>query len=1283
MNQIKKEKQKKKMMQMISEKPSADRNNNDQQEVLSPEDEKKPSTTATAAGGLPPMNPKKQLQNQHQSQSLSAIKNDSTSTDANKPPAGSGLAVVRRARSATPTGGEGNNKQNEGVNSPEEGKQLALPQQTPEEIKQTLEQLEAKRLFSLQQSTKIASYLNALTEQKKKEEMAKKKKEERQKKRMVLLSQRLLKEAQEMKLIVLEDKKLYQELYSKHHSKEMEEIENKVKKQSGAAASSGSQQQQQGNKKITPEMAELIAQRLAKKSNVVVPSSSDNEQQPSQSTKSVKPPKPALKRPVTVNEDDDNDDGDDSGDEKNNTSNRPTPVPNPPTVPYRDFNDWKRKNGCPNDGKVFCMTGWYPCVKQALLDRGWYFNADPASPFCHLKWTLRSIDVNQDTLQSWQLTNHYLKNVAITTKAGLIKSLKSVIWMADVDVNDIIPRAYDLTVQDDMITFLEDYRHLKAEAILKKLYHQATGLEAPIHEDPNEYRPLSSHNPGAMSAEALSPLKDSPQNDEDDEEEGEEKKEKKHHIPVTVTNDDEDKSTPNKESEPVVDLNEFALPSVPPCPALPTGAKLQEIKINSVIFEIACQLLENQLKAYNNENTGSDNNNNNNNDLEEINVYDYDYCPSGYHEINTSSHGTTTASYSTGINPAGSNYPKSVISGIKLVSDIHWEIIDNFSVYNTVASGLPFDSPEPLDGFIRNATAPSGSNTPSGGGNNTNDDEYDEVTGKKYTYQQLQREKRRLMKIYEEVRENLSSQLSKPVRSLTVQDLQRIHRILSQRVLYIYGKYQSNLNGKNSQSENLWIVKPAAKSRGRGIMTFALINKLLKYIDAGTGLSTQWIVQKYMENPLIIAKRKFDLRQWVLVTSWNPLTIYFYNECYARFSVDEYSTDIASLDNLYAHLVNNSIGKNSENFHKIIVSENNVNIDGYMWSFADFGNYLKWATKQSGKEEDILLHKIQPRMKEIAIYTLMCASEMIEHRKNSWELYGFDFMVDDNYNTWLIEVNSSPACDYSTKVTERYVQKALVELLSVVLDVREWEAQPKKSRGAKPSTGGWENIFQGPLLELPLGSFGTEISLKGEAVKSMNRRPNQTSSFIPQSTLSFMNNTANETDNNNNTNPLAVTSLSGKENTSKKMMINKTVVPRAPSSSLPNKSAGRRNNYNEKTGTAMRVDSIDSDDGGFNDDDDDEGNEGGEIKKSNKSMQKQQQQQQQSNEENNNNNNNYDDSDEENNNNSSSKKSGQTKKGNKPAAVAGNKKEKTPVVMPTAAPSTSVAIPIKTFTMDF
>ena len=44
---------------------------------------------------------------------------------------------------------------------------------------------------------------------------------------------------------------------------------------------------------------------------------------------------------------------------------------------FRDYADWKRKNGVPPEAKVFTMTGWYPCVKQALLDR---------FPFC---WSIR------------------------------------------------------------------------------------------------------------------------------------------------------------------------------------------------------------------------------------------------------------------------------------------------------------------------------------------------------------------------------------------------------------------------------------------------------------------------------------------------------------------------------------------------------------------------------------------------------------------------------------------------------------------------------------------------------------------------------------------------------------------------------------------------------------------------------------------------------------------------------------------------------------------------------
>ncbi len=37
-------------------------------------------------------------------------------------------------------------------------------------------------------------------------------------------------------------------------------------------------------------------------------------------------------------------------------------------------------------------------------------------------------------------------------------------------------------------------------------------------------------------------------------------------------------------------------------------------------------------------------------------------------------------------------------------------------------------------------------------------------------------------------------------------------------------------------------------------------------------------------------------------------------------------------------------------------------------------------------------------------------SENIENRNNSFELFGFDFVIDKSMNCWLIEANMSPAC---------------------------------------------------------------------------------------------------------------------------------------------------------------------------------------------------------------------------------------------------------------------------------
>ena len=96
----------------------------------------------------------------------------------------------------------------------------------------------------------------------------------------------------------------------------------------------------------------------------------------------------------------------------------------------------------------------------------------------------------------------------------------------------------------------------------------------------------------------------------------------------------------------------------------------------------------------------------------------------------------------------------------------------------------------------------------------------------------------------------------------------------------------------------------------------------------------------------------------------------------------------------------------------------------------------------------------------------------------------------------------------------------------MVFDLKEWEQQGKKDkdRGPKPSTGGWVNIYEGPLLDVPVGAFGTDMTIKGEAIKTKRPFMQSQGSFVAnkfQSTNTSQDSTTSEyvpsnSSNNNN-----------------------------------------------------------------------------------------------------------------------------------------------------------------------
>ena len=96
-------------------------------------------------------------------------------------------------------------------------------------------------------------------------------------------------------------------------------------------------------------------------------------------------------------------------------------------------------------------------------------------------------------------------------------------------------------------------------------------------------------------------------------------------------------------------------------------------------------------------------------------------------------------------------------------------------------------------------------------------------------------------------------------------------------------------------------------------------------------------------------------------------------------------------------------------------------------------------------------------MKKIVIESLLSVVENVQYRKNSFELFGYDFMIDEQLKVWLIEVNSSPTMEYSTKVTTKLVQKGMSDLAGLIEHYL-IRGKQYRSDNAKELYGGWKLI---------------------------------------------------------------------------------------------------------------------------------------------------------------------------------------------------------------------------------
>eukprot|EP00929_Paragymnodinium_shiwhaense_P087259 TRINITY_DN47495_c0_g1_i1.p1 TRINITY_DN47495_c0_g1~~TRINITY_DN47495_c0_g1_i1.p1 ORF type:complete len:898 (+),score=177.39 TRINITY_DN47495_c0_g1_i1:133-2826(+) len=245
-----------------------------------------------------------------------------------------------------------------------------------------------------------------------------------------------------------------------------------------------------------------------------------------------------------------------------------------------------------------------------------------------------------------------------------------------------------------------------------------------------------------------------------------------------------------------------------------------------------------------------------------------------------------------------------------------------------------------------------------------------------------------------------------------------------------------------NKARHTYIVKPDRGSRGRGIFITNEYDRIRTVVKA---LDEVMVAQRYIADPMLIDNFKFDLRLYVLVgavpnkdTGSLEFKVFLFRDGLVRLCTTPYSPP--SMDNesqMRMHLTNYAVNKNSSNFD---VGDGDNDGCGskrsLRWFLADF------EERHGPAEADKLWHNLS----NVCAKTLLVAQPSLDleyHsrfpkdlsggslRCRSFELLGFDVMLDKQHKPWVIEVNCLPSYGTDSPLDEDIKKRVISQTFDI------------------------------------------------------------------------------------------------------------------------------------------------------------------------------------------------------------------------------------------------------------
>lgn len=198
------------------------------------------------------------------------------------------------------------------------------------------------------------------------------------------------------------------------------------------------------------------------------------------------------------------------------------------------------------------------------------------------------------------------------------------------------------------------------------------------------------------------------------------------------------------------------------------------------------------------------------------------------------------------------------------------------------------------------------------------------------------------------------------------------------------------------QDRQVFILKPSMIDKASNLFIFDTRDQLFEFLDSRFDEAfededlgdvrhlREWVIQRYIDRPLLVSGRKFHLRAYVV--AYGACDVFLYRDLLALCAGRQYKR--GDYTDPYVHLTNTCVQAEADDFAEEQVQR-------------------FWALPFAPEELDRMYNDIKQVLGDI-FAAVVHEPLVFQALPNCYEVFGFDFMVDLDRQVYFLEANAFP-----------------------------------------------------------------------------------------------------------------------------------------------------------------------------------------------------------------------------------------------------------------------------------